>query len=52
VTTSLLNVKGQLTGISDVDLGAITKMTIALKNHGMDQAESLRGINALMETYG
>jgi hypothetical protein len=27
-------------------------MTIALKNHGMDQAESLRGINALMETYG
>lgn len=53
VTTSLLNVKGQLTGISDVDLGAITKMTIALEESlGMDQAESLRGINALMETYG
>ena len=53
VATSMLEVKEQLTGISDVDLGAITKMTIALEQSlGMDQTESLRGINALMKTYG
>ena len=53
VATSMLEVKEQLTGISDVDLGDITKMTIALEQSlGMDQTESLRGINALMETYG
>ena len=53
VATALLNVKGQLTGISDVDLGNVTKMAIALEQSlGMDQVESLRGINALMETYG
>jgi phage-related minor tail protein len=53
VAASLLNVKGQLTGVSDVDLGNVTKMAIALEQSlGMDQVESLRGINALMETYG
>ncbi|CZR03368.1 phage tail tape measure protein [Trichococcus collinsii] len=53
VSTALLNVKGQLTGIADEDLGNVTKMAIALEESlGMDQVESLRGINALMETYG
>lgn len=53
VSTALLNVKGQLTGIADEDLGNITKMALALEESlGMDQVESLRGINALMETYG
>ena len=53
VVTSLLEVKEQLGNIPDEELESITKQAIALEQSlGMDTTESLRGVNALMTTYG
>lgn len=53
VTESLLTVKEQLSSLTDDELTYATKQAIALENAlGLDQGETLRGVNALMKTYG
>lgn len=53
VTMSLLEVKEQLSNISDEELAAVTKQAIAMEQVlGMDTSETLRGVNSLMKIYG
>lgn len=53
VAEAVILVKDNLKGLDDVTLEKITEQAIVLeKTYGIDMAESLRGINGLMQHFG
>lgn len=50
---ALTQTKRQLQNLNDIDLASVTEKSVAFsKTFDADMTESLRGANALMETYG